>query len=170
MWPPEKARRVMTELMDFVDVMVANEEQARMIFGIKTVGVDIKTGKPDVESCKDVAKQLYDRFRMRYVAITLRESISASDNDWSGLLYDGKKCRHSTQYRIHIVDRIGGGDSFSGGLIYALLSGMTSQESIEFATAASCLKHSIQGDFNLVSRKEVVTLLKDGSSGRVQRY
>jgi 2-dehydro-3-deoxygluconokinase len=103
------------------------------------------------------------------VAITLRESTSASDTNWSGLLYDGKGYYHSTQYQIHIVDRIGAGDAFSGGLIYGLLSNMTMQEVIEFATAASCLKHSIHGDFNLVSLDEVMALMKGNASGRVQR-
>ena len=169
LWSPAKAQRVMSELMDFVDVTVANEEDAHIVFGIKAKGVDITVGKLDVGSYKGVAKQLLDRFGLRYVAITLRESISASDNNWSGLLYDGKEYHHSAQYRIHIVDRVGGGDSFSGGLIYGLLSGMPPQETVEFAAASSCLKHSIHGDFNLVSLDEVMTLMKGDASGRVQR-
>jgi len=169
LWSPAKAQSVMSELMHFVDVIIANEEDAHKVFGIKAKGVDVTAGTLDVEPYKEVAKQLYDRFELRYVAITLRESISASDNNWSGLLYDGQECHHSTRYHMHVVDRVGGGDSFSGGLIYGLLSGMSSQEVIEFAAAASCLKHSIHGDFNLVALDEVMTLMKGDASGRVQR-
>ncbi|MDD5728133.1 MAG: sugar kinase [Victivallales bacterium] len=169
LWSSEKARQVMTGLMDYVDVLIANEEDAHMVFGIKAREVDVTSGNLQLEPYKDVAGQLHNRFGVQYVAITLRESLSASDNNWSGLLYDGKEYHHSTKYRIHIVDRVGGGDSFSGGLIYGLLSGMTGQETIEFAAAASCLKHSVQGDFNLVSLDEVMALMKGDASGRIQR-
>lgn len=169
LWSLEKAKSIMTELMNFVDVFIANEEQVRTVFGIKAKSVDVVVSKSDIEQCKEVAQHLYDRFKLRYVAITLRESMSASDTNWSGLLYDGKGYYHSTQYQIHIVDRIGAGDAFSGGLIYGLLSDMTMQEVIEFAAAASCLKHSIRGDFNLVSLDEVRALMKGNASGRVQR-
>lgn len=169
LWTPEKAQVVMTELMKFVDVLIGNEEDADKVFGVRAKGVDVTKGKLDVEAYKDVARQLYEKFDLQYVATTLRESISAFDNNWSGLLYDGKEVYHSRQYHIHIVDRVGGGDSFSGGLIYGLLTSMTLQETVEFAAAASCLKHSIHGDFNLTSLNEVNILMRGDASGRVQR-
>ena len=121
------------------------------------------------EGYKDVAKQLADRFGFQKVAITLRESISANDNNWSAMLYDGKDYYFSKKYAMHIVDRVGGGDSFGGGLIYACLSDMDAQSIIEFAVAASCLKHSIEGDMNMVSVDEVKKLAGGDGSGRVQR-
>lgn len=169
LWTPEKAQTVMTELMKFVDVLIGNEEDADKVFGVRAKGVDVTRSKLDVEAYKDVARQLYEKFNVKYVATTLRESISASDNNWSGLLYDGAEVYRSRQYHVHIVDRVGGGDSFSGGLIYGLLTGMTLQETVEFAAAASCLKHSIHGDFNLVSLNEITILTRGDSSGRVQR-
>ena len=116
-----------------------------------------------------VAKELYDRFNLKYVAITLRESYSASVNGWSGMIYDGKNYYKSKKYDIYIVDRVGGGDSFCGGLIYGLSSVMDNQTALEFATAASCLKHTIEGDFNMMTVDEVMTLVKGDASGRVQR-
>ena len=116
-----------------------------------------------------MAKQLCDRFGFEKVAITLRGSISANDNDWAAMLYTDGEAYFSPTYRIHIVDRVGGGDSFGGGLIYALLSGKSAQDSINFAVADSCLKHTIEQDFNLVSVQEVESLAKGNASGRVQR-
>ena len=110
-----------------------------------------------------------DKFGFKKVAITLRSSISANDNDWAGMLYDGENYCFSKSYHMHIVDRVGGGDSFGGGLIYSQLMGYSTQESIEFAVAASCLKHSIEGDFNMVSVSEVKNLAGGDASGRVQR-
>ena len=115
------------------------------------------------------ASDLVHKFGFEKVAITLRTSISANDNDWAGMICDGENCYFSKSYHLHIVDRVGGGDSFGAGLIYALLSGKNTQETIEFAVAASCLKHSIQGDFNHVSVDEVKSLAKGSGSGRVQR-
>ena len=161
----------MTNLCQYVDVCISNEEDAKDVFGIEAENTDIYAGKLDKEGYKSVAKQLADRFNFEKVAITLRESKSASDNDWSGMLYDsasGEYC-FSKLYHLHIIDRVGGGDSFGGGLIYALLNGKSTQEAIEFAVAASALKHSIEGDYNMVSVAEVEKLAGGDSSGRVQR-
>ncbi len=169
LWTSEKAGRVMADLMQYVDVLIANEEDAEKVFGIKAGGTDITGGTLSDEGYKDVCKQLVERFGFKNVAITLRESISASVNNWAALLYDGKEFYKSKKYSINIVDRVGGGDSFGGGLIYAMLEGYSMQDTIEFAVAASCLKHSIEGDFNLVSVDEVKNLMKGDGSGRVQR-
>ncbi|HEY8392374.1 MAG TPA: sugar kinase [Capillibacterium sp.] len=169
LWTPEKANRVMSKLMEYVDVAIGNEEDAEKVFGIKAGRTDVTSGRLDREGYEEVARQLVERFGFAQVALTLRESLSASDNNWSALLYDGRTFYHSRVYKVHIVDRVGGGDSFAGGLIYALLSGKTLQEALEFAVAASALKHSIFGDFNLVSAAEVETLAGGDASGRVQR-
>ncbi len=169
LWTREKAGKVMAELMPYVDVCIANEEDASDVFGIKAENTDIEGGKIDGEGYKEVAKKLKDRFGFSYVAITLRSSISANDNDWAAMLYDGKDCYFSRKYHMHIVDRVGGGDSFGAGLIYAMLDGKDAQGIIEFAVAASCLKHSIEGDYNMVSVAEVESLAGGNASGRVQR-
>lgn len=137
----------MGELWKYVDICIANEEDAADVFGIKAIGTDVSKGEVNHEGYKDVAKQLADRFGFDKVAITLRESVSANDNHWSAMLYDGKEYYFSKKYQMHIVDRVGGGDSFGGGLITAILNGYESNDVIEFAVAASCLKHSIEGDF-----------------------
>ena len=147
-------------------------EQARAakdVFGIEAENTDIYGGKLNHEGYKSVAKQLADKFGFEKVAITLRTSISASDNDWAGMLYDGKDYCFSKSYHLHIVDRVGGGDSFGGGLIYALLSGKSTQDAVEFAVAASALKHSVEGDYNRVTVSEVEKLAGGDGSGRVQR-
>ena len=159
----------MGELCKYVDVCIANEEDASDVFGIKAADTDVTTGTVNHEGYKDVAKQLADRFGFEKVAITLRESISANDNLWSAMLFDGNDYYFSKKYSMHIVDRVGGGDSFGGGLIAACLNGCDSQQTIEIAVAASCLKHSIEGDFNLVSMDEVMKLAGGDGSGRVQR-
>ncbi len=169
LWSKEKAGQVMGELCQYVDVCISNEEDASDVFGIKAAGTDVTAGQVNHEGYRDVAKQLTDRFGFRKVAITLRTSISANDNKWAAMLYDGNECYFSKQYTMHIVDRVGGGDSFGGGLIYACLQDMESQDIIEFAVAASCLKHSIEGDFNQVSVDEVKKLAGGDASGRVQR-
>ncbi len=169
LWSREKAGQVMAELMPYVDVCIANEEDASDVFGIKAANTDVTKGEVNHDGYKDVAKQLADRFGFKYVAITLRESISANDNNWAAMLYDGKECYFSKKYKMHIVDRVGGGDSFGGGLIYSMLEGKEPQAIIEFAVAASCLKHSIEGDFNQVSVDEVTKLAGGDGSGRVQR-
>ena len=169
LWSREKAGKVMGEICKYVDVCIANEEDASDVFGIKASDTDVTTGKVNHEGYKDVAKQLSERFGFQKVAITLRGSISANDNNWAAMLYDGNDCYFSKNYLIHIVDRVGGGDSFGAGLIYACLNGFAPQDTIEFAVAASCLKHSIEGDFNMVSVDEVKKLSGGDGSGRVQR-
>ncbi|MBO8127521.1 MAG: sugar kinase [Firmicutes bacterium] len=169
LWSPEKANKVMTELMQYVDVAIGNEEDAEKVFGIKAKASDVTKGQLDTEGYYEVARELQQRFGFEKVAITLRESLSASDNNWSALLYDGTEFYLSRKYNVHIVDRVGGGDSFAAGLIYSLLLDKMGQDAIEFAVAASCLKHSIVGDFNQVSVAEVENLAKGDASGRVQR-
>lgn len=169
LWSKEKAGKVMGELCHYVDVCIANEEDASDVFGIQASNTDITSGMVNHEGYKEVAKQLADRFGFSKVAITLRESLSANDNNWSAMLYDGTNYYFSKKYNMHIVDRVGGGDSFGAGLICAFLNHNTPQDSIEFAVAASCLKHSIEGDFNLVSIEEVKKLANGDASGRVQR-
>ena len=169
LWSREEAGRVMAGLMPYVDVCIANEEDAKDVFGIAAENTDLNAGKVDQQGYISVARQLTERFGFKKVAITLRGSISASDNDWAGMLYsDGKAC-FSPTYRVHIVDRVGGGDSFGAGLIYSLLEGRAPQDAIEFAVAASCLKHTVEGDFNIATAAEVEALVKNGGSGRVQR-
>ena len=169
LWTRAEAREAMTELCKYVDVCISNEEDAKDVFGIEAEGTDIYGGKLNHEGYKSVAKQLADKFGFEKVAITLRSSISASDNDWAGMLYDGENYCFSKSYHLHIVDRVGGGDSFGGGLIYALLTGKDTQAAIEFAVAASALKHSIEGDYNRVGVSEVEKLAGGDGSGRVQR-
>ena len=169
LWSREKAGKVMSELMPYVDVCIANEEDAADVFGIIAADTDVTEGKVNREGYKEVAKQLKERFNFSYVAITLRSSISANDNDWAAMLYDGDSYYFSRSYRMHIVDRVGGGDSFGAGLIYAMLNGVCSEAAIEFAVAASCLKHSVEGDYNMMTVQEVLNLANGDSSGRVQR-
>ena len=169
LWSREKAREVMSQLVSYVDVCIANEEDAKDVFGIEAANTDIHAGKLDHQGYISVAQQIHERFGCGTVAITLRSSISADDNDWAAMLYQNGQAYFSPSYRIHIVDRVGGGDSFGGGLIYSQLMGMDSQKSINFAVAASCLKHTIPHDFNLVSVEEVESLAKGNASGRVQR-
>ena len=169
LWSKEKAGKVMGEFMPYINVCISNEEDADDVFGIKAEGTDVSKGALNTEGYKSVAKQLKDRFGFDKVAITLRESISANDNNWSAMLYDGENYCFSNKYALHIVDRVGGGDSFGAGLIYSILSGKSTQDTIEFAVAASALKHTIEGDFNFVSVAEVEGLVKGGGSGRVQR-
>jgi len=169
LWTREEARTAMTELCKYVDVCISNEEDAKDVFGIEAENTDINSGKLNKEGYKSVAKQLADKFGFEKVAITLRSSISANDNDWAAMLYDGTDYNFSKEYHLHIVDRVGGGDSFGAGLIYALLSGKNSKDAIEFAVAASALKHSIEGDFNRVTVSEVEKLAAGNGSGRVQR-
>lgn len=169
LWSKEKAGQVMAGLMPYVDVLIANEEDAESVFGIKASNTDINSGKIDTAGYEDVCKQLVAKFGFKNVAVTLRESISASENNWAAMLYDTKEFYFSSKYNMQIVDRVGGGDSFGGGLIYAMLENYSNQDTIEFAVAASCLKHTIIGDFNLVSLDEVKNLMKGDGSGRVQR-
>ena len=169
LWSREEANKAMTELCKYVDICVANEDDAADVFGIKAENTDTTKGELSTEGYKSVARQLMEKFAFKKVAITLRTSINANRNDWQALLYDGKDFFFSKKYEIWIVDRVGGGDSFTAGLIYSLLSGKSNQEAVEFAVAASCLKHTIEGDFNMVSVAEVEKLASGNASGRIQR-
>lgn len=169
LWSVEEARKTMTHLMQYVDVLIGNEEDADKCLGFKPEATDITQGKLNIDGYKKMFKKMYETFNVKYIATSLRESFSASDNGWSGLVYDGKTFHHSKTYDIRIVDRVGGGDSFSAGLIHGLLTKDTHAEAIEFAVAASALKQTIPGDFNLVSKDEVERLVGGDGSGRVQR-
>ena len=171
LWTREQARAAMTDLCRYVDVCISNEEDAKDVFGIEAEATDIYAGELNHEGYKSVAKQLADKFGFEMVAITLRESHSAFDNGWSAMLYNVAKDEYcfSKKYNLHIIDRVGGGDSFGGGLIYSLLSGKDTQAAVEFAVAASALKHSIEGDYNLVTLAEVEKLAGGDGSGRIQR-
>jgi len=169
LWTSEKAGQVMAPIMEFVDICIANEEDAEKVFGVKAGATEVTEGKLDHDRYVEVATKLTERFKFKGVAITLRESFSASHNGWFGLYFTGGKACFSRRYDLEIVDRVGGGDSFAAGLIYALGKKKSAQEAIEFAVAASCLKHSISGDFNLVKLSEVEGLLGGDGSGRVQR-
>ncbi len=169
LWSREKAGEVMAALMPYVNVCIANEEDAADVFGIRAANTNVQSGKLDHAGYVDVARQLQARFGFDTVAITLRGSLSANDNDWAGMLYHSGEAYFSTTYRIHIVDRVGGGDSFGGGLIHALVSGFAPQAAIDFAVAASCLKQTIEQDYNHVSEKEVLALAGGNATGRVQR-
>jgi len=171
LWSREEARAAMSELCRYVDVCISNEEDAKDVFGIEAEATDIYAGELNHEGYKSVAKQLADKFGFEMVAITLRESHSAFDNGWSAMLYNVEKNEFcfSKKYQLHIIDRVGGGDSFGGGLIYSMLSGKDTQQAVEFAVAASALKHSIEGDYNMVSVAEVEKLAGGDGSGRIQR-
>ncbi len=169
LWSTEKAREVMSEFMHDVDICIANEEDAEKILGIESEGTDVTSGLLNKDGYVSVAKKIQDTYGCRIIATTLRESYSASVNGWSAMLYKDDQAYFSRKYDIQLVDRVGGGDSFVGGLLYALLEVGGNQNQIEFAVAASCLKHTIEGDFNQVSVKDVETLMSGDGSGRVQR-
>ena len=171
LWSKAEAGKCMARLVPYVDVLIANEADAADVFGIVGKGSDVESGKLNKEGYVSVAEQLVKRFGCKTVAITLRSSHSAFDNKWAGMLYDAKtrKAFFSKEYALHIVDRVGGGDSFGGGLIYALATGRKPQSVIDFAVAASALKHSIEHDFNHVTVAEVETLAGGNGTGRVQR-
>jgi len=169
LWSKEKAGEVMAGLMPFVDLCIANEEDAADVFDIHAKNTDVVSGSISHEGYKDVAKTLAARFGFKKVAITLRESVNANDNNWAAMYYCDNEFYFSKKYAVHIVDRVGGGDSFGAGLIYAGLKDLNPQEAVEFAVAASCIKHSVEGDFNHVSVDEVYKLAGGDASGRVQR-
>ena len=169
LWSRAEAREAMTRLCTYVDVCISNEEDAKDVFGIEAENTDIYGGKLNHDGYRSVARQLRERFGFEKVAITLRSSLSASDNLWAGMLSDGEQDCFSREYSLHIVDRVGGGDSFGAGLIYALMQNWDAQRCIDFAVAASALKHSVEGDFNRVSVAEVEKLAGGDGSGRVQR-
>ena len=171
LWTRDQAREAMTKLCEYVDVCISNEEDAKDVFGIEAEATDIYGGKLNAEGYKSVAKQLADKFHFEKVAITLRESHNASENGWSAMLYDVASNEYcfSKKYELKIIDRVGGGDSFGGGLIYALLTGKSTQDAVEFAVAASALKHSIEGDYNMMTVSEVEKLAGGDGSGRIKR-
>lgn len=170
LWSSEKAQKVMSNLVQYVDVCIANEEDADKVLGIKAPNNNVESGKLNKSGYEYVAREICKRFGCKKVAITLRESINASRNGWSGMIYDASGVAYySTHYDIDIVDRVGGGDSFTGAMIYSLITGKDDKDAIEFAVAASCLKHSIEGDFNRVTVSDVENLIKNGGNGRVQR-
>ncbi len=169
LWTKEKAREVMTKLCQYVDVCIGNEEDADTTLGFKAAQTDVTRGELNLEGFKDVFKQMKDKFGFKYIASSLRESHSASDNGWSALVYDGKEFYHTRKYNVRIVDRVGSGDSFASGLIYGLVTGMAMADAAEFAVAASALKHTIPGDLNHATLSEVKDLMKGDASGRVQR-
>lgn len=169
LWTPQEAQKVMSNLMQYVDVCIGNEEDAHLTLGFKPGETDVTSGELELAGYKDIFKQMKDKFGFKYVISSLRESYSASDNGWSACAYDGNEFYHSRKYDIRIVDRVGGGDSFAAGVIYGLLEGKDFKQALEFGVAASALKHTIHGDFNMVSVAEVENLLKGDASGRVQR-
>jgi len=172
MWTEKEAQSVMNPLMEYVDVCIANEEDAEKSLGLKPKNTSVIGAELNEEGYSELAKELKVKYNFEAVAITLRESFSASRNGWSALMLDDKQCNpsyRSKKYDIEIVDRVGGGDSFASGLIYGLLSKVNTKEALEFAVAASCLKQTIPGDFNLASIDEIEKLAKGDASGRVER-
>ena len=169
LWTSEKAISIMRPLMQYVDVCIGNEEDAQLCLGFKPDS-DVTGGKTDASGYKEIFKQMKEEFEFKYVVSTLRESFSATHNGWKALIYNGEEFYESKRYDINpIIDRVGGGDSFAGGLIHGLLKYKDQGKALEFAVAASALKHTIPGDYNCVSEKEVETLMGGDASGRVQR-
>ena len=169
LWSKEKAREVMTRLCQYVDVCIGNEEDAETTLGFKSKGTDVTKGELNLDGYKDVFQQMKEKFGFKYIASTLRESYSASDNGWSALVYNGKDFYHSKKYEVRIVDRVGSGDSFASGFIYGLVSGMEMKDAAEFGVAASALKHTIPGDINHATLNDIKGLMKGDASGRVVR-
>ena len=171
LWSTGQAKKTMSELLKYVDVCIANEEDAKDVLGIEAENTDVTKGQINRQGYVSIAKQICDSYGCSKVAFTLRGSKSATDNEWAGMLYDSAsgEAHFSPVYDVHIVDRVGGGDSFGAALIYSQLTVMDDEQSIGFAVAASCLKHSIENDFNLVSVQEVQALAGGNASGRVQR-
>ena len=171
LWTPEKAQKTMKPLMKYVDVCICNEEDAEKVLGIKAPNTDVESGELSKAGYVHTAEMIYSYYGCKFVATTLRRSYSASRNGWSAMLYDAEALESyfSSEYDIQIVDRVGGGDSFAAGLIYAMSQKMGCQDVIDFATAASCLKHTIEGDYNRSTVAEVKALIKSGGNGRVLR-
>lgn len=169
LWSLEDASRTMRQLMPFVDVLVCGREDAAKLFGIGEPSSASGDDTPDPAAYAAAAEQLVAQFGFQSVAFTLRETISASDTVWSGLLYSGGKTYIARDYRIHLVDRVGGGDSFTAGLIYGMLQGYDPQHTLDFATAASCLKQTIEQDFNLSFVDEIEMVASGEATGRIRR-
>ena len=169
LWTSEKAQQVTRPLMQYVDVCIGNEEDAQLCLGFKP-DADVEGGNTDADGYKGIFEQMRREFGFKYVVSTLRESLSASHNGWKAMIFDGNEFYVSKRYDIlPIIDRVGGGDSFSGGLIHGLLTKQSMGEALEFAVAASALKHTINGDFNMVSAEEVEALAGGNANGRIQR-
>ena len=171
LWSSEKAQKVMSNLMQYVDVCIGNEEDAEKVLGFKPGNTDVTSGDLELAGYEDIFKQMVEKFNFKYVISSLRESYSASDNGWSACIYsrDTKEFYHSKKYNVRIVDRVGGGDSFAAGVICGFVDNKDFKAALEFGVAASALKHTIPGDFNLVSRADVDNLVAGDGSGRVQR-
>lgn len=171
LWSSEDAQKTMPKLMPYVDVCIANEEDTDKVLSIKSYNTDVKHGNLNKSGYQMVAQKICNQFNCQYVAITLRESYSASRNGWSGMLYSANenKSYFSKNYDIQIVDRVGAGDSFTAGIIYGLINNKDYQYTVDFATASSCLKHTLEYDFNRTTLQDVENLLKNGESGRIQR-
>jgi 2-dehydro-3-deoxygluconokinase len=169
LWSKEKAQKIMSELCQYVDVCIGNEEDAETCLGFKAAHSDVTKGELNLDGYKDVFKQMQAKFNFKFIASSLRESYSASDNGWSALVYDGKEFHHTKKYNVRIIDRVGSGDSFASGLIYGLVTGMSTADASEFGVAASALKHTIPGDLNHATLNDVKELMKGDGSGRVQR-
>ena len=172
LWSSEKAKKIMTNLMQYVDVCIGNEEDAEKVLGFKPGNTDVTAGELELSGYVDIFNQMCDQFKFKYVISSLRESFSASNNDWSACIMDGstRELYHSKKYHVTpIVDRVGGGDSFAAGVICGLCDKKDFKSALEFAVAASALKHTIPGDFNLVTREDVESLAGGDGSGRVQR-
>ena len=169
LWSRDQARETIEPMLADVDLVVANEEDAEAVLGIQAAKTDVQRGVLDRGAYEDVARRIRDNYGVQRVAITLRESESASINHWSACLLDGEQFLISRRYTIHVVDRVGAGDSFTGGLLAGLLEGMSGQDALELAVAASCLKHTIPGDFNKITREEAQRLCGGATSGRVVR-
>ena len=169
LWSKEKAREVMSRLCQYVDVCIGNEEDADTTLGFKAAHTDVTKGELNLDGYKDVFRQMKEKFGFKFIASSLRESYSASDNGWSALVYHGTDFHHTKKYNVRIIDRVGSGDSFASGLIYGLVTGMSMKDASEFGVAASALKHTIPGDLNHATLSDVKELMKGDGSGRVQR-
>lgn len=171
LWTPEEAQKVMPELVEYSDVIIGTVEDSALTVGVLPEGADIEGGRQSDENYLKCAQMLAKRFGAGKVALMERESISSNDCNWFMKLYDAASdtMAHSREYAIHIQDNVGCGDAFGGGLIYALRAGMSDQDAVDFGTAAGALKHTIDGDYNLISRDEVLSIMHGGATGRVQR-
>jgi 2-dehydro-3-deoxygluconokinase len=171
LWTEQQAQATMRPFMRDVDVVIANEEDLQAVLGVPVEGADVTSGSLNVAGYRAAAERVTREFGPRIVAVTLRESLSASDNGWSAVLWDAKTStfHESQRYDVRLIDRIGGGDSFAGGLIYSLVTGRSPEAALRFAVAASALKQTVPGDFNRMTAAEVDALVKGDASGRVQR-
>lgn len=169
LWTKEHANEVMSDLMQYVDVCFANESDISDVFGIELLSSSSDNGVLNREDYARISKELLDKFKLKKVIISLRTAISANDNMWSSMLNDGDFTYFAEEYKVHIVDRVGSGDSLAAAFIYATLRGFDDKQALEFATAASCLNHSIEGDFNIVTADEVLNLMHGNKSGRIVR-